>query len=131
MGFARAERPCLRDGLAQRGLPCDQEFRLAVLHRCDQFGGGLAGIERDYDGAFGHQGDVDGNPADGVGSEDSYAVVRLEDEAAEGGAGLLNLLEELGAAHVGEFVGADFAEDRARGIAVKLGEELVEEVGHG
>jgi hypothetical protein len=101
------------------------------LHHYYQFGGGLAGIERDYDGAFGHQGDVDGDPANGVGSEDSYAVVRLEDEAAEGGTGLLDLLEELGAGYVDEFVGADFAEDQARGIAVELGEELVEEVGHG
>jgi hypothetical protein len=54
----------------------------------------------------------------------------LETVAAKRFADLLNLREELGAGYVAELFTVDFAEDGARGGAVELGEEVLQEIGH-
>ena len=59
------------------------------------------------------------------------AIAGLEMVPAQGFAGLVDLSEELGTGYVCELIAVDFAKDYAGGIAVKLGKEVFEEVGHG
>ena len=74
----RRLRPVLQNAIAQGGIAAADQCRRAVLHHGDEFRGRLPRVERNYDQAFRHDGQIERDPVDAVVRQQGAAVAFLQ-----------------------------------------------------
>ena len=107
-----------------RGVKAENARGRGILHHRDEFSGSLAGVERDHDYAFGHQGQVQRGPANAVWGQQGAAIAFFQTAGLQKVAGLLGDGEQFAAGDGVNFFAVNFLEHRFGGGFLQLGENI-------